>query len=133
MAMRPLTDPLFHSPDLFDFLWAATYRTRSIKVQARRVTQPESVWTPLGVRRAKAGDWIVRNPDGTLHVLKDAAFKAQYQRIPSNPFARALQIVSAAVLDFAAKSTMVLSDLAAIVADDLATLARFIRHLGDPL
>jgi len=37
--------------------------------------------TPMGTLNAERGDWIIREPDGTMYPCKPAAFERTYKRI----------------------------------------------------
>jgi len=55
---------------------------RSIKpilVDAVQVKESSEVSTPGGVLRLKAGDWLVRDPQGNLARLNDNDFKCTYE------------------------------------------------------
>ena len=55
---------------------------RSIKpivVDAVQIKEPSEVPTPGGVLHLKAGDWLVRDPQGNLARVNDIDFKCTYE------------------------------------------------------
>lgn len=58
-----------------------SYRRQAVSVSTSRLRQPFSVTLVggRGVLSGKAGDWLVRHPDGSLNIVADQIFQKTYE------------------------------------------------------
>jgi hypothetical protein len=67
-------------PRLYEWVAADLYRAIG-EVEARQVTEPESVTTMEGPVNADPGDWIVSDTAGNMWPVPDRVFRATYEEI----------------------------------------------------
>lgn len=59
------------------------YRSK-VLVDAKQVDHDGSAWDPRSGRKQdfRAGDYLVRTPDGKQHVEKQETFRREYEQVP---------------------------------------------------
>lgn len=57
------------------------YRKKTGTVEAYQVEKLREVNTPLGMRLARQGDWVIKQPNGDLMVVNDELFRKCYEKI----------------------------------------------------